>query len=168
MIHIWQSQNSLYKTHKTDVDGNMLDPVPIRTLTVGCGTPVHPLSKLCQLNIEHLTSKAELPRNSKSTKEVLRVINNINENNAPLPNTACLILPDATNMYPNVDTEEGLSSVHRRLQTNPLPLGLSPDTVVSGLRICLRCNCVQFKKKFYIPKRGVAIGACNACALSDI
>ena len=58
----------LYKTHKTDVDGNMLDPVPIRTLTVGCGTPVHPLSKLCQLNIEHLTSKAELPRNSKSTK----------------------------------------------------------------------------------------------------
>jgi hypothetical protein len=45
----------LYKTHKTDGAGNMLDPVPIRTLTVGCGTPVHPLSKLCQLSIEHLT-----------------------------------------------------------------------------------------------------------------
>ena len=129
---------------------------------------VHPLSKLCQLNIEHLTSKAELPRNSKSTKEVLRVINNINENNTPLPDTACLILPDATNMYPNVDTEEALSSVHRRLQTNPSPLGLSPDTVVSGLRICLRCNCVQFRNKFYIPKRGVAIGACHACDFSDI
>ena len=45
----------LYKTHKKDEFGVMLDPIPIRTLTVGCGTPVHPLSKLCQLNIEHLT-----------------------------------------------------------------------------------------------------------------
>ena len=135
---------------------------------VGCGTPVHPLSKLCQLSTEHLTSKAQLPRNAKSTKEVLKVINRINENDAPLPDTACLILPDATNMYPNVDTEQGLSSVYRRLQTDPSPLGLSPDTVVSGLRICLRCNCVQFKNKFYIPNRGVAMGACHACDFSDI
>ena len=118
----------LYKTHKKDADGIMLDPIPIRTLTVGCGTPVHPLSKLCQLSIEHLTSKNELPRNSKSTKEVLKVVNNINENNTPLPESARLVLPDAVKMYPNVDTEEGLSSVHRRLQTNPSPLGLSPDT----------------------------------------
>ena len=36
----------LYKTHKTDDQGRMLDPIPIRTLTVGCGTPVHPLSKV--------------------------------------------------------------------------------------------------------------------------
>ena len=35
-----------YKTHHTDTDGRMLDPFPFRNLTVGIGTPVHPLSKL--------------------------------------------------------------------------------------------------------------------------
>ena len=73
----------LYKTHKKDENGEMVSPVPIRTLTVGCGTPVHPLSKLMQKGIEHLTSKEELPRNAKSTQEVLKVVNNINENYEP-------------------------------------------------------------------------------------
>ena len=58
--------------------------------------------------------------------------------------------------------------MNRPLQTNPSPLGLSPDTLVQGLRICLRCNCIQFKEKFYLPNRGVAMGACNACDFSDI
>ena len=100
----------LYKTHKKDENGDMLDPVPIRTLTVGCGTPTHPLSKLCQLSIEHLTSKEELPRNLKSTKEVLQVVNEINENNTPLPDTAQIALCDISKMYPNVDVEEGLTT----------------------------------------------------------
>ena len=56
----------LYKTHKRDCNDNMVDPVPIRTLTVGVNTPVQPLSEFCQLGIEHLTSKKELPRRSKS------------------------------------------------------------------------------------------------------
>ena len=86
----------------------------------------------------------------------------------PLPDTARLVLPDVTTMYPSVHTEEGLASVQRRLQTNPSPLGLSPDLVVKGLRICLKCNGVQFKEKFYLPQRGVAMGACHACDFSDI
>ena len=32
----------------------------------------------------------------------------------------------------------------------------------------MRCNCVQFKDKFYLPNRGVAMGACHACDFSDI
>ena len=52
----------------------MLDPVPIRNLTVGICTPVHPLSKLCQIGIEHLTSKEELPRRNKSTREALEKV----------------------------------------------------------------------------------------------
>jgi hypothetical protein len=89
----------------------VLDPVPIRTLTVGCGTPVHPLSKLCQLSIEHLTSKNELPRNAKSTKEVLKVIKVLNENHAPLPESACLVLPDEgrTFLYPQEAADQSLT-----------------------------------------------------------
>ena len=82
--------------------------------------------------------------------------------------SALIVLPDVSKMYPNVDTEVALASTHRRLQTNPSTLGLSPDTIVRGLRICLRCNCLQFKDKYYMPNRGVAMGACHACDFSDI
>ena len=64
--------------------------------------------------------------------------------------------------------EEALQSINRRLQTNPSPLGLSPDTIVKGLRLCMRCNCIEFNGKFYLPNRGVATGTCPACDFSDI
>ena len=80
-----------------------------------------------------------------------------------------LCLCDISKMYPNVGVEEGLSSIERRLQTNPSPLGMSPATIVEGLRICLRCNCVKFKDNFYLPNRGVAMGSCHdACDFSDV
>ena len=72
---------------------------PIRTITVGCGTPVHSLSKLCQMAIQHLTSNDELPRNRKSSKDVLKGVININENHALLPPEATLALADAVGLY---------------------------------------------------------------------
>ena len=69
-----------YKTQKKDDDGNMVDPVPIRTITVGTGTPVHSLSKLCSLAIEHLPNKNILPRVNKSTRDAVRRLIFINEN----------------------------------------------------------------------------------------
>ena len=72
-------------------------------------------------------------------------------------------------MYPNVDTEEGLASVERRLRNNPSPsVNMSPEYTVDGLRICLECNTIKFKDKFYRPCRGVAMGACHSCDFSDI
>ena len=96
------------------------------------------------------------------------MVNDINENNSPLPENAKLVMADIQSMYPNVDVEEGLESVKRRLQNNPSPLDISPDTIVNGLRICMRCNCVQFKDRFFLPNRGVAMGAGHACDFSDI
>ena len=158
----------LYKTHKCDCNDNMVDPVPIRTLTVGVNTPVQPLSKFCQLGIEHLTSKKELPRRSKSTKEVLQRVTIINENYQPINPEALLVFPDIKAMYPNTDINEGLASIHRRLLSNPSPLGLSAELLVEGLRICLECNCVQFQGKFYLPCRGCAMGPCHACDFTDV
>ena len=79
-----------------------------------------------------------------------------------------MVFPDVNKMYPNVPPEEGLASIERRLQTNPSPLGLSPETIVSGLKICLRWNYVQFQDMYYLPNRGVAMGACHACDFADI
>ena len=53
---------ALYKTHKVDGHGDMLDPIPVRNLTVGANTPVHAQSKLWQVAIQHLTSKEETPQ----------------------------------------------------------------------------------------------------------
>ena len=160
---------ALYKTHKVDGEGNMLDPIPVRNLTVGIGTPVHAQSKLCQIGIEHLTSRQELPRRNKSTREVLERIVEFNENNFPLENTAELVFPDIEKMYPNVDKDQGLGSIERRLYTNPSPsVSMSPHYTVEGLRICLECNTVKFKQKFYRPCRGVAMGSCHSCDFSDI
>ena len=47
----------LYKTHKTDENGEMINPVPIRNVQTACGTPVANLSKVMQCNISHLTTK---------------------------------------------------------------------------------------------------------------
>ena len=160
---------ALYKTHKVDAEGIMLDPIPVRNLTVGIGSPVHPLSKLCQIGIEHLTSKKELPHRNKSTREALERIIEINENETPINDEAELVFPDIQKMYPNVDTEEGLESVETRLEKNPSKaVDMSAEYTVRGLKICLECNTVKFKNKFYRPCRGVAMGACHSCDFSDI
>ena len=140
----------LYKTHKVDGEGNMLDPIPVRNLTVGIGTPVHAQSKLCQIAIEHLTSREELPRRNKSTREVLERIIEFNENEIPLAETAELVFPDIEKIYPNVDKEEGLVSIEMRLATDSSPfVDMSPQFITEGLRICLECNTVKFREICY-------------------
>ena len=135
----------------------LLDPVPIRNLTVGIGTP-----KLCQIGIEHLTSRQELPYRNKSTREVLERVVELNEYNTPFDKEAEFVFPDIEKMYPNVDKEEGLNSVERRLNNNPSPsVDMSAQYTVEGLRICLECNTVKFKNKFYRPCKGVAMGSCH-------
>ena len=157
-----------YKTHKKDDDGNMVDPVPIRTITVGTGTPVHSLSRLCSLAIEHLPNKNILPRVNKSTRDAVRRLIFINENMTPLSPDAVLAFSDIRSMYDNVDCDEAVAEVKNLLERNPSPLGLSPDYLAAGLRICLDCNCIQFKESFYIPCKGCAQGTCHACTFTDL
>ena len=121
-----------YKTHKRDEAGNMKDPVQIRSITVGCGTPVHSLSKLCSKAIEHL-APAHLPRMNQSTKAVLRRLIFIDENHTPLPPQAVFAFSDIKAMYPNVDIEEGLEEIKTKLEKDPSPLGISTDYIVEGL-----------------------------------
>ena len=156
------------KTHKVDDQGNMLDPVPIRNISVGTGTRVHSLSKLCQIGIQHLTSKEKLPRRDKSTNEVIERLIFINENKTPLCISDILVFADIRSMYPNVDLTSAIESVRKRHQENPGPLGMSTNFLVEGLKLCLKCNCVQFQDKFYIPCRGCAQGTCHACDFTDI
>ena len=71
-------------------------------------------------------------------------------------------------MYPSVDIEEALEKVKSKLELDPSPLGFSAATIAEGLRICIKCNCVQFKEQFYIPCKGCAQGTCHACTFTDI
>ena len=158
----------VYKTHKTDDEGNLQNPVPIRNITVGTGTVVHALSKLCQMSLEHLTTEEHLPRMDKSTKAVLRRFVFMNENSEPLSISAVLALADIKSMYPNTDLPGALETVRQRAQQHRTPLGLSAEYLVEGLKLCLECNCVAFDGKFYIPCRGCAQGTCHACHFTDL
>ena len=73
------------KTHKVDDEGKMIEPVDIRLITVGTGTAIHRLSKLCSIAIEHLVKPEHLPRHNRSTKDVVKRIFLINDQHAPLP-----------------------------------------------------------------------------------
>ena len=157
-----------YKTHKVDAAGNMVDSVPIRTITVGTGTPVHKLSKLCSMAIQHLANKENLPRMNSSTKEAVRRLIFINENHTPLPPQAVLAFSDIQSMYPNVDCDEAVEEVKRLLERDPSPLGMTSAFLKDGLKICLDCNCVQFGGKFYIPCKGCGQGTCHACTFTDL
>ena len=71
------------------------------------------------------------PKKKQSTREVLERLVEFNEHNLPLNDTAELVFPDMEKMYPNVDKQEGLDSVHRRLLTNPSPsVDMSPQYTV--------------------------------------
>ena len=145
------------KTHKVDLAGNRPDPVPIRNIHVGVGTRVNSLSKLCQVAVEHLTTREHLPRRDKSTNQVIERLIFINETQTPLSASHVLAFADIRSMYPNVDTEDALESVRRRHHENNGPLEMSTNFLLEGLKICLECNCVEFQGKFYIPCRGCAI-----------
>ena len=157
-----------YKTHKKDEAGNMLDPVPIRTITVGSVTPVHRLSELCSKAIQHLVTPEHLPNMSQSTKAVVKRLFFINENHTPLSPQSVFAFSDIHNMYPSVDNSEALEIIKDMLENDPSPLGASAEYITEGLKLCGECNCVQFKEKFYVPCKGCAQGPCHACSFTDI
>ena len=146
----------------------MVDPVPIRTITVGSGTPVHNLSKLCSNAIQHLVNEKNLPRNNQSTRDCVRRLIFLNENFTPISPQAAFAFSDINGMYPNVDCEEAIAEVKAKLDEDPSPLGMSSTFLADGLRICLECNCIQFKEKFYFPGKGCGQGTCHACTFTDI
>ena len=113
--------------------------------------------------------KVELPIRNKSTREVLERVIDVNENHLPLNEETEFVFPDIEHIYPNIDVEPALESVERRLKTKPSPsVDMSPLYTKEGLRVCLTCNTVKFKDKYYQPIRGVAMGSCHACDFSDI
>ena len=144
----WQGKEELhlanlqpkYKTHKNDETGNMKDPVPIRTITIGSGTPVHRLSELCSKAIEHLVTPEHLPNMSQSTEAVVKRLFFINENQTPLSPQAVFAFSDIQNMYPSVDNIEAMRDIREKLEADPSPLGASADYIAEGLKLCSDCN----------------------------
>ena len=60
---------------------------------------------------------------------MLQGVVEINETKTPLPENITLAFADVNKMYPNCDVEEGLDVIKTKLQNNPSPLGLSPETI---------------------------------------
>ena len=71
-------------------------------------------------------------------------------------------------MYPNVDYQEGIADIKAKLENDPWPIGMSADYLAAGLQLCMECNRVKFRGRFYIPCKGCAQGTCHACTFTDL
>ena len=154
----------LIKTHKSQ-------PYPMRLLLSGCGTPIEPLSKIVQTAICHLTDS--LPYQIIDTKEFLVKVKRINEELAPLPDTATIAVCDVVSLYPNVNNDMGVPATAKLLSRHPSTLQLPTECVLQALDITLNNNYTQFtggdQKTIYAkPIKGTAMGPSHACDYVDI
>ncbi|KAK7475074.1 hypothetical protein BaRGS_00033687, partial [Batillaria attramentaria] len=154
----------LIKTHKPK-------PYPTRILLSGSGTPVQPLSKLIQIAIRHLTQF--LPYQVMDTKEFLQKIEEINDNFAPLPNTACFAVCDVVALYPNVNNDMGVPATGTLLESHPSPLGITTNCILQALDIALNENCAKYEDgdgntTYVKPNKGTAMGPCHSCDYVDV
>ena len=159
----------LYKLHKRDNNGNILDPCPIRSIITACGTPVYNLAKLCQISIRHLINKKNLPKRNGSTYEVLKWLKETNQKYSDnLPESACFLFSDVVKMYPSVEINEAIENVCALYRSNKGEVNLPEEELRIALKICQECNFVSFLDNFYVPNRGIAMGPSHACDVTDI
>ena len=154
----------LIKTHKDP-------PYPIRLLLTGCGTPIQPLSQFVQQAIRHLTK--HLTYQIQDTKAFLQKIDRINEEFAPLPQSAVIIACDVKNLYPSVDNTMGVPATQALLEKHPNPDGIPTPCILEALQLCLDLNACMYTSgdgSSFIakPSQGVAMGPCHACDYVDV
>ena len=155
----------LYKTHKSRKQEAPY--YPARLLMVGCGTPVHPLSKVCQICIQHLVDTLKYRRGN--TMEVLDVIENWNHEWSPFPSDTHFIFPDVRNMYPSVNNSEAIDEIRRRLSLEPCPIdGISHSAISEALELCRRLPSISFRNRHFSQISGCAMGPPDSPDFADI
>ena len=160
---------SLYKTHKKDEAGQILNPCPIRTIITACNTPIYNLSKFIQQVIAHLVGRKNLPLRSSSSYDILKRITEINEDETIiLTSESILVFPDIVSMYPSVDVNEAIEITCDLYSNDKGTSKLPVEELKKALHLCQDCNCVKYNKEYYLPKQGIAMGPPHACDVTDI
>ena len=95
---------------------------------------------------------------------MLDIINNLNSLDLPL--NSILVSFDTINMFPNIDNNLGLSSVHKCL--NLCSKNIPPtNCLLEALELCLSCNNSIFNNENYLQTDGTAQGPHMPCSYAD-
>ena len=142
---------TLPKTHKdTDADGHL----KTRPVISGSGSPIERLSEFVDFYINPEMKK--LDSFVKDSKDVLKLINSIN-NNGPLSHNIAMFTIDVKAMYPSLPQHLGIEGVRRALETRETKIP-STSNLIDCLKICLEENHFEFNGEFFTQIHGTSIG----------
>ncbi len=88
----------------------------------------------------------------------------------PLPKDCLLCTLDATSLYTNIPTDDGIQAVRRALQqkTTPDPSRPPLDNLINLLSLVLRNNVFRLHQSFYLQLQGTAMGTKVAPSYANI
>ena len=92
----------------------------------------------------------------KDSRELLNVIETINDNGPLSPETAFFSI-DVEAMYPSIPQNLGLSSAKKALDKRTVRKP-STKNLIQCLKICLTENHFEFNKEYYTQVQGTSIG----------
>ena len=70
-------------------------------------------------------------------------------------------------MYPSIDNDRGIADIRNALETRGKKT-TSTDSIIEGLKICLKCNNFKFGSQILLQLNGTATGAPNSCSYADL
>ena len=144
------------KVHKLKV------PTPLRPVIAQCGSFTAYISTWLDTQLQKLTPF--LPSYIKDSNELLSTIDILPQ----LPINAKIATTDATSMYTNISTEEGIKVIKKYLETFGHETGedLPIDLICALLEIVMTTNIFKFGNSWWKQIDGTAMGTPCACIYS--
>ena len=146
------------KVHKNKL------PVPLRPVIAQCGSFTAYISTWIDVKLQQL--KNTLPSYIQNSTDLLNVIDNLPN----LPENAKLVTTDATSMYTNISTEDGVKIVKEYLLLfqHEIDQSIPVDLLVSLIELVMKNNIFKFGDTWWHQKNGTAMGTPCACIYATL
>ena len=139
-------------------------PTPLRPVVAQCGSFTAFISTWIDTKLQPL--KHRLPSYIKNSQDLLNIIDKL----PPLPHNARIVTTDATSMYTNISTEEGIDTIRKYLlafaheirETMPI------DLICNLLETVMTQNIFKFGNTWWKQKNGTAMGTPCACIYATL
>ena len=139
-------------------------PIPFRPVVSQCGSFTAFISTWIDTRLQPL--KNRLPSYIKNSQDLLDIIDTL----PALPPNAKIVTTDATSMYTNINTKEGIETIRKYLITfaNEIDPHLPLDLICEMLEIVMTQNIFRFGNTWWKQKEGTAMGTPCACIYATL
>ena len=147
------------KVHKNKI------PTPLRPVISQCGSFTAYISTWLDITLQPL--KNHLFSYIRNSTDLLNIL----DKTPKLPKNAKIVTTDATSMYTNISTTDGIATIRKYLDefANELPHTLPPtDLICSLLEVVMTTNIFQFGNTWWKQIDGTAMGTPCACIYSTL